>query len=149
MELKALIKRLYGIARYHGLDREDCEDVAAEVIIKLHEGKIRNESGCAAAAMNLARDYHRKANGRRGDRPRVMPLVAADVYADLADFTAPVVESFLAPMHPQYREALEVAMLGLTDQESADLLGVPKPTYKTRLMRARQVARERWEMQSA
>jgi DNA-directed RNA polymerase specialized sigma24 family protein len=153
-QLRPLVSRLFGVARFHGLSTEEAEDVAAEVVARFVQGRIHHEGGCLRAAENLARDHRRRMTGYRS-KPRVflsLDAIHSDAHGEehhgwlavAADFSAVEVESFLRKFPPHYRRALEVAMLGLTDRDSAALIGATTSEYKTHLYRARKLAKRLW-----
>jgi len=138
--------------------REDAEDIAQEVMLRIHrhsaelERVDRMSAWVNRIASNAIADHYRRparrelASGRAADVPEVAvaSLPAEDDSADdvrraLAGCLAPLIER----LPPLYRQALEVTELGgLSQVEAAAELGLSVSGMKARVQRARRQLRE-------
>ena len=139
--------------------REDAEDIAQEVMLRIHrhsadlERVDRMGAWVNRIAANAIADHYRRparrelASGQATDVPEVAvePSLAAvddsadDVRRELAACLAPLIER----LPPLYRQALEVTEFGgLSQVEAAAELGLSVSGMKARVQRARRQLRE-------
>ena len=138
--------------------REDAEDIAQEVMLRIHrhsadlERVDRMSAWVNRIAANAISDHYRRparrelASGQAADVPEIAvePSPAADdsaddVRRDLAACLAPLIER----LPPLYRQALEVTEFGgLSQVEAAAELGLSVSGMKARVQRARRQLRE-------
>jgi RNA polymerase sigma-70 factor (ECF subfamily) len=158
---RELHQRVLGyVARRVG-SREDAEDIAQEVMLRIHRHSaelVHVEQISAWAyriAGNAITDHYRRAArrelpaGHAADVPEPEPDTAAPAWIEpdsdqlrqqLAACLAPLVER----LSPSYRHALELADLeGISQTEAAPRLGLSVSGMKTRVQRARGQLRDR------
>ena len=132
-------------------NRDDAEDVLQDVFLKVHDQLPRLEDPARLHAWvyqitrNAIVDHYR----RRGRTPEHTSEYPEDLAADDAevDLTAEVA-AWLVPMietlGPKYRDALLLSEIqGLTQQETADRLGISLSGAKSRVQRGREQLREK------
>jgi RNA polymerase sigma-70 factor, ECF subfamily len=131
-------------------NRDDAEDVLQDVFVKIHDQLPRLEDPARLNAWvyqitrNAIVDYYR----RRGRTPELTTEFPDDLAADVAetDLTDEVA-AWLLPMietlPPKYRDAMRLAEVqGLTQQETAERLGISLSGAKSRVQRGRERLRE-------
>jgi len=148
------------VARRVG-SREDAEDIAQEVMLRIHHHRAellhveRMSAWVYRIAGNAITDHYRRAarrevpSGQAADVPEAEPDTAAPAWMEpgtdqlrqnLAACLAPLVER----LSPSYRHALELADLeGISQTEAAPRLGLSVSGMKTRVQRARGQLRDR------
>ena len=152
--LADLRARLAGFIARRIADPHAAEDVAQEVIVRIHRGigTLRDDERLDAWAYQVARnaiaDHHRAAATARevaaaddvAEAPSPEPGEdEGDARGEIARCLAPMV----ARLAPDYREALELTDLGsLTQAAAAERVGLSVPGMKTRVQRARAQVRE-------
>jgi RNA polymerase sigma-70 factor (ECF subfamily) len=158
---RELHQRVLGyVARRVG-SREDAEDIAQEVMLRIHRHSAelvhveRMSAWVYRVAGNAITDHYRRAarrevpSGQAADVPEPEPDTAASAWMEpdtdqlrqqLAACLAPLVERLSA----SYRHALELTELnGISQTEAAPRLGLSVSGMKTRVQRARGQLRDR------
>lgn len=156
---RELQARVLGFVSRRVRSREDAEDIAQEVMLRIHrhsadlEHADRLGGWVHRIAANAIADHYRRParrevpSGQATDVPEVgsEPPPAAvegsvdDVRRELAACLSPLIER----LPPLYRQALEVTELGgLSQVEAAAELGLSVSGMKTRVQRARRQLRE-------
>jgi RNA polymerase sigma-70 factor (ECF subfamily) len=150
---RELHTRLHGFIRARISDPESADDVAQEVLLRLHRSMdtLRAEDRLDAFAYRIARNAiidHYRARAAAREAPEapdeLVGLVDADDGGDreeegaareeLARCLAPLIRRLPEP----YREALTLTDLGkLTQVEAAQVAGLSVPGMKARVQRAR------------
>ena len=150
--------RLRGFVRARISDPEAADDVAQEVLLRLHRslGALRAEDRLDAFAYRIARNAiidHYRARASAKENPEPPDVVVAHVEAggdaeeeresdgrqELARCLAPLIRQLPEP----YREALTLTDLGkLSQTEAAQVVGLSIPGMKARVQRARAQVRE-------
>lgn len=138
-------------------DPDDAEDVAQDVVIRVHRGLARFEGRSrfttwlyrltANAAVEMSRGY-----GRRGRLHDAVTAEEAGIAPELHDRiaemenarAAALVRSFFGELQGRQREVFDLVDLqGYTPAEAAEMLEIEPPTARVHLMRARRAIRER------
>ena len=156
---RELQARVLGFVSRRVRSREDAEDIAQEVMLRIHrhsadlEHADRLGGWVHRIAANAIADHYRRParrevpSGQATDVPEVgsEPPPAAvegsvdDVRRELAACLSPLIER----LPPLYRQALEVTELGgLSQVEAAAELGLSVSGMKARVQRARRQLRE-------
>jgi RNA polymerase sigma-70 factor (ECF subfamily) len=156
---RELQTRVLGFVSRRVRSREDAEDIAQEVMLRIHrhsadlEHADRLGGWVHRIAANAIADHYRRParrevpSGQATDVPEVgsePPLAAVksssdDVRRELAACLTPLIER----LPPLYRQALEVTELGgLSQVEAAAQLGLSVSGMKARVQRARRQLRE-------
>lgn len=156
---RELQTRVLGFVSRRVRSREDAEDIAQEVMLRIHrysadlEHADRMGAWVHRIAANAIADHYRRParrevpSGQATDVPEVgsEPPPAAvegsvdDVRRELAACLSPLIER----LPPLYRQALEVTELGdLSQVEAAAELGLSVSGMKARVQRARRQLRE-------
>jgi RNA polymerase sigma-70 factor (ECF subfamily) len=130
-------------------NRDDADDILQDVFVKIHDQLPRLEDASRLHAWvyqitrNAIVDHYRQ-RGRTPELTAEFPedLAAHESEEDLTDEVA----SWLAPMietlPPKYRVALRLSEVqGLTQQETADRLGISLSGAKSRVQRGREKLR--------
>ena len=146
---RELHERLRAFVRRRVHDEGDADEIAQEVLVRLHQGlpALRDDERLDAFAYAIARnaiiDHYRSRAARREapTDPAALPEVADDPPGDepegraqLARCLAPLVARLPEP----YREALLLTDLGaLSQAEAARRLGLSAPGMKSRVQRGR------------
>jgi len=170
----ALVEKYFGRAYQiaYGVlgTREDAEEVAQDVFVRIHRAlpRFRGDSEFTTwmyrIAVNLARNKYRWNKSRGGQRTisidappdhregaeNGMDLptdgMAPDEEADIKEFERRVMEE-LEKLPPLYREALVLRNIDEMSYEGiASLLGCKLGTIKSRIARAREELRKRLEV---
>ena len=141
-----------GVAWRYGVRREEIEDVASEVFLKVWRNLERYRPDHPFAtwlyrlAANHVVDRSRRARKERGrtEMPEQVADPAPGASEDLdARERERLLREALRDLDPRYREAvLLVHVEGLKVEEAARILSVPVGTVKTRLMRGRLALRK-------
>ncbi|WP_165491958.1 sigma-70 family RNA polymerase sigma factor [Egibacter rhizosphaerae] len=153
---RELLRRLGGFVRKRVADRDDADDIVADVLLRIHErietldDRDRLLPWVFQITRNAIVDHHR-AVGRQREQPTDTvpePLEpgeeddaeTAALRAEVVGCLAPLLDRLDTP----YREALElVEERGLTHTEAAERVGISVSGMKSRVQRARrQVASE-------
>jgi len=141
--------------------REDAEDIAQEVMLRIHRHGAevvhveRISAWVYRIAANAITDHYRRAarrevlSGNAGDVPEREPHIAAPAWMEpdteqlrreLSACLGPLVER----LSPSYRHALELTDLeGVSQTEAAPRVGLSVSGMKTRVQRARGQLRDR------
>jgi RNA polymerase sigma-70 factor (ECF subfamily) len=157
---RELNERVLGYVRRRVHSREDAEDVAQEVMLRIHRhsADIEHVDRMAAwvyriAANAIADHYRRPArrevpSGQAADVPErdvappadgVAEPSTAELRRELSQCLAPLIDR----LAPAYREAIELTEFGGVSQvEAAARLGLSVPGMKARVQRARRQLRE-------
>lgn len=156
---RELQTRVLGFVSRRVRSREDAEDIAQEVMLRIHrhsadlERVDRMGAWVNRIAANAIADHYRRparrelASGQATDVPEFgseAPLAAVedsseDVRRELAACLAPLIER----LPPLYRQALELTEFGgLSQVEAAAELGLSVSGMKARVQRARRQLRE-------
>ena len=153
---RALVDRhgayLYGVARALTNNAADADDLVQETFVGVLNGKFRGEASVRTwmvrILINRAAMLRRTRARRGGDAKEVAasesiesrdPDAAAGVEAKL-DLAA-----MLATLSPEHREVIVLRELeGMSYQEMAEALDVPRGTVESRLHRAREELRRRF-----
>lgn len=150
---RELHDRLHGFIRARISDRESADDVAQEVLLRLHRSMhtLRAEDRLDAFAYRIARNAiidHYRARAAAREAPAAPAELLARAEAEnggdqdeegaareeLARCLAPLIRRLPEP----YREALTLTDLGkLTQAEAAQVAGLSVPGMKARVQRAR------------
>ena len=151
---KDLHPRLRGFVRARIADQEAADDVAQEVLLRLHRSlaELRVEDRLDAFAYRIARNAiidHYRARARAKEIPAAPDELTSRIDAEgdadpgandeqgvqeLARCLEPLVQRLSEP----YREALTLTDLGgLSQVEAASVTGLSVPGMKTRVQRAR------------
>jgi RNA polymerase sigma-70 factor (ECF subfamily) len=133
---------------------EDAEDIAQEVMLRLHRTELGAVEHLGAwvhrVALNAVADHYRRAVrrelpfGQVTDYPDLIELEPDDADGDelrleLAECLAPLIER----LRPIYRQALEMTDLdGLAQADAAARLGLSTSGMKARVQRAREQLRQ-------
>jgi RNA polymerase sigma-70 factor, ECF subfamily len=147
-EVEALYRdygdRIYNFSYSLTRNATDAEDLTQDVFVAAHRELDRFEGRCTVATWLFKIAIHRWQNLRRRKRADTVSLDEAELAGAAADPTDAQVE------HLQLHRALEalpelhrVAFLlvkaeGLSYEEAAEVLGVPKGTLRSRVHTARQ-----------
>ena len=156
---RELQARVLGFVSRRVRSREDAEDIAQEVMLRIHrhsadlEDVDRMGAWVHRIAANAIADHYRRParrevpSGQASDVPELdsqpPPAMAVgsadDVRRELAACLSPLVER----LPPLYRQALEVTEFrGLSQVEAAAALGLSVSGMKARVQRARRQLRE-------
>jgi RNA polymerase sigma-70 factor (ECF subfamily) len=149
---RELHARVLGFVSRRVRSREDAEDIAQEVMLRIHRhsGELEHAERMGAwvhriAANAIADHYRRPArrelpSGQAGDVPEVLVEPAWDepdtdaLRQELSRCLAPLLEH----LPPIYREALELTEFeGMSQVEAAERLGLSISGMKARVQRAR------------
>jgi RNA polymerase sigma-70 factor (ECF subfamily) len=139
--------------------REDAEDIAQEVMLRIHrhsadlERVDRMSAWVNRIAANAIADHYRRparrelASGQAADVPEFgsepPPAVAEDSSEDVRRELAACLSPLIERLPPLYRQALEVTEFGgLSQVEAAAELGLSVSGMKARVQRARRQLRE-------
>lgn len=137
------INSIYGFIRARVGDRFDADDIMQETLIALWKGGYSGKSSYLVFALGVAR--HKIADFYR--RRRIEPQLPSDAAAvdELESIEAAADIRFaLGFLNPAERECVSaVYNAGLTLAETAEMLGVPLGTVKSRLFSARAKLRAR------
>ncbi len=141
-ELMPYVGRICGAI---ALDRGDDAMQEAMIAVVRNLGSLREPDALRGWARRIAvREAVRVARGNRMAAVDPSDLAAVQSIAD--DATAIDVRDALASLTPEQRAVLVMRHFdGLSEQEMADALGVAIGTVKSRLHRARDAFRGRWE----
>jgi RNA polymerase sigma-70 factor, ECF subfamily len=127
-------------------NRDDAEDVLQDVFVKIHDQLPRLEDSTRLLAWvykitrNAITDYYR----RRGRSPELTTeypedLAAADPEKDLTDEVVAWLLPVIDTLPPKYRDAMRLSEVqGLTQQETAERLGISLSGAKSRVQRGRE-----------
>lgn len=132
-------------------DWSTAEDIMADTFLAAWQGRERLEEGRGSALpWLLGIATHKCENSRRGLRRRLAFLSRQPPPADVADFSAEAasrlddrsrlraVSAALGQLRRQEREVLSLCVWsGLDYEQTADALGIPVGTVRSRLSRAR------------
>jgi RNA polymerase sigma-70 factor, ECF subfamily len=136
---------LYGIARALTRDAGEAEDAVQETLVALLRFKSRNEASLKTVLVSIlvrqAALLRRKRRGwpRLAAETPIDPPATADGSAD-AKMDLPVL---LSGLSPEFKEVIVLRELqGMSYDEIAEVVGVPRGTVESRLHRARQQLRE-------
>jgi RNA polymerase sigma-70 factor (ECF subfamily) len=131
-------------------NRDDAEDVLQDVFVKIHDQLPRLEDASRLHAWvyqitrnAIADDYRRR--GRAPELTAEFPedLAAEESEADLTDEVAAWLVPMIETLPPRYRDALLLSEVrGLTQQETAERLGISLSGAKSRVQRGRERLRE-------
>ena len=135
--------------------REDAEDIAQEVLLRIHRhrGDLAHVEHVSAwvhrIAANAITDHYRRASrrevpsGQAEDIPESRPTdLDTDTAAELRRELAACLRPLLERLSPIYREALELTEFGAMSQtDAAALLGISVSGMKARVQRAREQLR--------
>ncbi len=131
-------------------NRDDAEDVLQDVFVKIHDQLPRLEDSARLHAWvyqitrNAIVDYYR----RRGRGPALTDefpedLAAADPETDVTDEVAAWLVPMIDTLPPKYRDAMRLSEVqGLTQQETAERLGISLSGAKSRVQRGRDKLRD-------
>ena len=156
---RELHTRVLGFVSRRMRSREDAEDIAQEVMLRIHRhsADLEHVDRMAAwvyriAANAIADHYRRPArrelpSGQATDVPEVgaapPPAVAESSPEDLRRELAACLSPLIERLPPLYRQALEVTEFGgLSQVEAATELGLSVSGMKARVQRARRQLRE-------
>jgi len=145
---------LVRLARLFTDDRNAAEDLVQEAFIRLHHATGRIEDRTRAAAylrsivLNLSRDHNRRGLMSLRHFEALTPAASPDALDDrivLDEQQAAVVDALHA-LSPQQRDCLVLRYyLELSEQETADTLGISPNSVKTHSRRAMARLRTRLE----
>jgi RNA polymerase sigma-70 factor (ECF subfamily) len=135
----------------YGIDREDIEDVASEVFMKLYRNlhRYRPDHSFSSWLYRLTAN-HAIDSLRRGKRDRKQVELPAEIASrdpgasDALERNerAVLLRRGIQKIPGRYREAIILVYIdGMKLDEAAELLDLPIGTVKTRLMRGRKVLR--------
>jgi RNA polymerase sigma-70 factor, ECF subfamily len=135
--------------------REDAEDIAQEVMLRIHrhsadlERVDRMSAWVYRIAANAIADHYRRparrelASGQAADVPEITVAAADDSADDVRRSLAACLAPLIERLPPLYRQALEVTEFGgLSQVEAAAELGLSVSGMKARVQRARRQLRE-------
>ena len=137
-------------------DPDDAEDVAQNVVIRVHRGLARFEGRSrfttwlyrltANAAVEMARGHGRR--GRLHDAVTVDAGAAPELRDRISEMenarAVALVRTFFAELQGRQREVFDLVDLqGYTPAEAAEMLKIEPPTARVHLLRARRAIRER------
>ena len=145
--------RIYNLAITLGVRREDAEDVAQDVFVRVYRGigRFRGDSRFRTwlfqVTINAVRSHlaalspdRRPVPGRDDDGPAAEPAVDDPFDRRVADRQA--IDRALATLPDDWREAVTLRDVeGLSYREIAELTGAPLGTVESRIFRARQQLR--------
>ena len=137
---------LYGIARALTRDANEAEDAVQETLVSMLRFKSRGEASLKTVLVSiLVRQAALLRRKRRGwlrlatDATFDPPAQVADESTD-AKMDLPVL---LSGLSPEFKEVIVLRELqGMSYDEIAEVVGVPRGTVESRLHRARQQLRE-------
>jgi RNA polymerase sigma-70 factor (sigma-E family) len=145
---------LVRLARLFTDDRNAAEDLVQEAFVRLHHATHRIEDRAQAAAylrsivLNLARDHNRRGLMSLRHFEALTPEASPDALEDrivLDEQQASVVDALQA-LSPQQRDCLVLRFyLELSEQETADTLGISPNSVKTHSRRGLDRLRTRLE----
>jgi RNA polymerase sigma-70 factor, ECF subfamily len=127
-------------------NRDDAEDVLQDVFVKIHdrlphlEDPGRLHAWVYQITRNTIMDYYRR-RGRTPELTTEFPedLAAEQEEADLTDEVAAWLLPMIETLPAKYRDALRLSEVqGLTQRETADLLGISLSGAKSRVQRGRE-----------
>ncbi|HEX6749867.1 MAG TPA: RNA polymerase sigma factor [Longimicrobium sp.] len=136
-------------------DPDDAEDVAQDVVIRLHRGLARFEGRSrfttwlyrltANAAVELLRGHGRRRRLHDEAAGELPSTELRDRIGEMEDArTAALVRTFFAELQGRQREVFDLVDLqGYTPAEAAEMLEIEPPTARVHLLRARRALRER------
>lgn len=139
------------VAWRHGVRADDIEDLVSEVFVKAYVNlhRFRPDHPFSTwlyrLAVNHVIDHGRRRRKERGHTE--LPDGLADPTPDAATSgealeRAALLRKALAELKPHYRDVLFLVYVeGLKVEETAETLGLPTGTVKTRLMRGREALR--------
>ena len=122
-------------------DRAAAEDIVHDVLVRAHEKQeqLRDDTKLASWLYQMTRnaisDHHRADKGYE-ELPEdlIAPETERQALQELANCLTPLIQR----LPERYRDALEMSELeGLTQQETADRLGISLSGAKSRVQRAR------------
>jgi RNA polymerase sigma-70 factor (ECF subfamily) len=140
------LDRVRGALYLSGLRHEDLDDAAQEVQLRLLErapdGLRSRVAWACTVAVNLARDWHRRA-GRRRAAEEVLLRTAPAHRQDPDVALAAALADGLGRLDPEHRAVLVLRFYAdLPVGDIARFLGVPEGTVKSRLHRATSAMRD-------
>jgi RNA polymerase sigma-70 factor (ECF subfamily) len=152
-------QRLEAFVRRRVSDPHAAEDIAQEVLLRLHRniGRLRDNDRLDAFAYEIARNAitdHYRAKAVVKEMPSAPDSLAATIEADPEtsrqtedpegrELLARCLEPLVEQLSPAYREALTLTDLGdLSQVEAARMTGLSVPGMKARVQRARRQVRE-------
>lgn len=127
---------------------QDAEDVVQETFLKLYRNDawecMRDERAfLARTAWRLAVDRMRTRRSRPVKPDAPQPLATPEQAALTGDWTA-IVHRLVDALPEELRQPLALsAIRELTSPEIAGILGIPESTVRTRIMRARQILKQK------
>jgi RNA polymerase sigma-70 factor (ECF subfamily) len=126
----------------------DAEDVVQETFLKLYRGgaweAIENERAfLARAAWRLAVDKLRKVRHEPLDLEKAASSASPEAAALSADWNA-AVHRLVDALPPELRQPLALSTVEeLSSREIAQVMGIAEGTVRTRIMRARQILKQK------
>lgn len=141
-----------GVAWRHGISAAEIDDVVSDVFLKTYQNLHRYRpdhpfsTWLYRLALNHTVDRLRRAKKERGRTE--LPEQLADPTADAqrgieTDERARLLRAALNDLPSHYREVMQLVYVeGLKVDATADALGIPSGTVKTRLMRGRDALRK-------
>ena len=145
---------LVRLARLFTDDRNAAEDLVQEAFVRLHHATHRIEDRARAAAylrsivLNLARDHNRRGLMSLRHFEALTPEASPDALEDriVLDEQQALVVDALQALSPQQRDCLVLRFyLELSEQETADTLGISPNSVKTHSRRGLDRLRTRLE----
>ena len=146
-------KYLFGVARALTGNDADAEDIVQEALMALARGSFRGESAVRTWLVRVLVNQSamlRRTRGRRGG-------VHAEFQESLASPSGPAdagsavdakldLNNMLAALSPEHRQVIVLRELqGLSYEEMAHSLGIPRGTVESRLHRAREELRKKFK----
>lgn len=150
---------LYGIARALTGNADDAEDLVQETFIGAFKSRFRGESSLRTWLVQIlvrrVAKLRRSSWWRRRRRPSdtapafdLSDEMASTPDADASDKVAARLDlaTMLAALSPEHRMVIVLRELhGMTYEEMAAALGIPRGTVESRLYRAREELRKRYK----
>jgi RNA polymerase sigma-70 factor (ECF subfamily) len=138
---------IFGIGYALLRNTHDAEDVVQETFLKLYRSSawetMHDERAfLARAAWRIAVDKLPRTRGT-GPRPAVAPMQPTPEQAMIAADWNAVVHRLVDGLSEDLRQPLALSLQELTSRQIAEVLGIAEGTVRTRLMRARQLLKQK------
>ena len=142
--VRACERRLYHVARTMLHREADCEDAVQEALKKAWEKRKRLKNDEALRTwlirilLNECHNIQRRGKRMIPAEEIMLPQPPPDADGTMHDLVLSLPEKYRTP-------AVLIFMEGMTAAQAARALGIPQGTVHSRLHRARQILKEKWE----
>jgi RNA polymerase sigma-70 factor (ECF subfamily) len=137
---------LLRVARRLTSNPASAEDLVQEAMLSAWRGFHQFEKGTNARAWLFRIMMNTFFAQGRKSRPVLIPLQNSDLPGNTSTHLAVEVAEALEQLPVEHRSVLLLGVVeGFTCQEMAEILAIPVGTVMSRLSRARQALRKRWE----